>query len=229
MVRVEGWEEVKVGYTGQEEKENDGEKMDTKDRVINRRSKEALVSSCKDCPDRERVNLTHKADNIITALNTLVSKVLKGKVLVSSNMTDFQGRGGGLVLLWKSKNLVWVDSFSRFHIDAVVNGRTLAAWRFTGFYREPNMNEREDSRSMLHMLQAKPHRPWCCMGEFNEPFHTDEKRGGRTALTIRCKHFGMCWIFVVLWILALQDRNLFGMAEDIITRCGRDLIEGWQL
>ena len=64
--------------------------MDTEDRVINRRSEEAPVSNCKDCPDRERVDLTHKADNIITALNTLVSEVLKGKAIVTSNMTNFQ-------------------------------------------------------------------------------------------------------------------------------------------
>ena len=35
-----------------------------------------------------------------------------------------QGRGGGLALLWKSDVAVWVDSFSKYHIDAVVNGRT---------------------------------------------------------------------------------------------------------
>ena len=64
--------------------------MDTEDRVINRRSEEALVSSYKDCLGRERVDLTHKVDNIVTALNTLVSKVLKGKVIVTSNMADFQ-------------------------------------------------------------------------------------------------------------------------------------------
>ena len=63
--------------------------MDTEDRVINRRLEEALVSSCKDCLGRERVDLTHKVDNIVTALNTLVSKVLKGKVIVTSNMADF--------------------------------------------------------------------------------------------------------------------------------------------
>ena len=90
-----------------------------------------------------------------------------------------QGRGGGLSLLWKSDNSVWVDNFSRFHIDAVVNGGTLAAWCFIGFYGEPNTNEREDSWSMLCMLQAKPHLPWCCMSDFNELLHTDEKNGGR--------------------------------------------------
>ena len=32
------------------------------------------------------------------------------------------GKGGGLALLWKLEVAVWVDSFSKFHIDAIVNG-----------------------------------------------------------------------------------------------------------
>ena len=35
--------------------------------------------------------------------------------------SDDQG-GGGLALLWKNNVTVWVDSFSKYHIDAIVNG-----------------------------------------------------------------------------------------------------------
>ena len=90
-----------------------------------------------------------------------------------------QGRGRGLALLWKSEVTVWVDSFSKFHIDAVVNGMTAEAWRLTGFYGEPNTNYREEAWSMLRMLRSKPHLPWCCIGDFNEILRTEEKRGGR--------------------------------------------------
>ena len=45
-----------------------------------------------------------------------------------------QDRGGGLALLWQKGVLVWVDSFSKFHIDALINGGTNEVWRFTSFY-----------------------------------------------------------------------------------------------
>nr|POE73429.1 hypothetical protein CFP56_08732 [Quercus suber] len=32
------------------------------------------------------------------------------------------GRGGGLAMLWKFEIVVWVDSFSNYHIDVIVNG-----------------------------------------------------------------------------------------------------------
>nr|POE97887.1 mitochondrial import inner membrane translocase subunit tim50 [Quercus suber] len=47
--------------------------MDTEDRVINRRLKEAPVSSCNDCLDRKRVDLTHKD---LSKLNRNPAKIL---------------------------------------------------------------------------------------------------------------------------------------------------------
>ena len=35
-----------------------------------------------------------------------------------------QDRGGRLALFWQQGVQVWVDSFSRFHIDAMVGGGT---------------------------------------------------------------------------------------------------------
>ena len=32
------------------------------------------------------------------------------------------GRGNGLALLWKASENVWVDSFSKYHIDVIVHG-----------------------------------------------------------------------------------------------------------
>lgn len=60
-----------------------------------------------------------------------------------------------------------------------MNGGTKEAWRFTGFYGEPDANHREEAWSMLCLLQTKPHLLWCCKGDFNELLHTEEKGGGR--------------------------------------------------
>ena len=35
-----------------------------------------------------------------------------------------QHRGGGLALPWQKRVSAWVDSFSKFHIDALINGGT---------------------------------------------------------------------------------------------------------
>lgn len=54
------------------------------------------------------------------------------------------GRGGGLALLWKAEDVVWVDSFSNYHIDAIMQGGLENAWRLTGFYGEPKTRRRTD-------------------------------------------------------------------------------------
>ena len=105
---------------------------------------------------------------------------IKHKVKYTSLFTvPSCGRGGGLALLWKVEGAVWVDSFSKNHIDAVVNGGTVDAWRFIGFYGEPKISNRKEAWSMLHLLKSKPHLPWCCMVDFNELLQMEEKRGGR--------------------------------------------------
>ena len=88
------------------------------------------------------------------------------------------GRGGGLALLWKLEMAVWVDSFSKFHIDAIVNSGSKEAWRLTGFYGEPDRDRREEGWNMLRMLRSRSELPWCCFGDFNELLKVGDKRGG---------------------------------------------------
>ena len=35
-----------------------------------------------------------------------------------------KARGDRLTLMWKNSSIVWVDSFSSYHIDAIINGGT---------------------------------------------------------------------------------------------------------
>lgn len=89
-----------------------------------------------------------------------------------------ESRGGGLAMLWRGRNNVWVDSFSSYHIDVIVNGGSENAWRLTGFYGEPDTSIRNEGWNMLRMLSSKPKLLWCCFGDFNGLLQLQEKRGG---------------------------------------------------
>ena len=88
------------------------------------------------------------------------------------------GRGGRLALLWKEEDVVWVDSFSQYHIDAIVHGGSKNTWCLTAFYGEPDISRRTEGWHMLCMLNSKPKLPWCCFGDFNELLEAKEKSGG---------------------------------------------------
>ncbi|KAL0013375.1 hypothetical protein SO802_000444 [Lithocarpus litseifolius] len=88
------------------------------------------------------------------------------------------GWGGGLALLWKEEDMVWVDSFSNYNIDAIVHRGSERAWWLTRFYGEPETSRRSDGWNMLRMLSTKPKLPWCCFGDFNELLEVADKKGG---------------------------------------------------
>ena len=89
-----------------------------------------------------------------------------------------EAKGGGLALMWENNSDVWVDSFSSYHIDAIIKGGTEDAWRLTGFYGEPETSFRNEGWNMLHMLGSKPKLSWCCFGDFNELLQVEDKQGG---------------------------------------------------
>ena len=88
-------------------------------------------------------------------------------------------RGGGLALLWKSDIEVEVVSSSVNHIDVTINKNSEAAWRFTGFYGEPETHMRHESWDLLKNLHRQSSMPWLCAGDFNEITKQSEKVGGR--------------------------------------------------
>ena len=55
-------------------------------------------------------------------------------------------------MLWRGEDAVWVDSFSNYHIDTIMHGRTENAWRLTRFYGEPETSRRSEGWDMLCML-----------------------------------------------------------------------------
>ena len=86
-------------------------------------------------------------------------------------------RGGGLALLWKETFAIKVLTSSDNHIDGVVDHGLDDAWRFTGFYGEPETASREHSWNLLRDLSHRHSLPWICLGDFNEIVRLEEKQG----------------------------------------------------
>ena len=89
-----------------------------------------------------------------------------------------EARGGGLVLFWRDTMAITVEGFDKYHIDVIINKNTDLAWRFTGFYGEPETQRRHESWNLLRRLHRKFQIPWLCAGDFNELLRSDEKMGG---------------------------------------------------
>ena len=72
------------------------------------------------------------------------------------------------MLFWKDDFDPKIETFSKNHIDTMINKNTEDEWRFIGFYGEPNTQKRHELWTRLHSLKAKGTGPWICVGDFNE-------------------------------------------------------------
>lgn len=70
------------------------------------------------------------------------------------------GRGGGLALHWRGGVQVWVDSFSKYHIDSIIDRNSENAWWLIGFYGELDTNHGTEGQITLYVLNSKPKLPW---------------------------------------------------------------------
>ena len=86
--------------------------------------------------------------------------------------------GGGLALYWKNSIDVHVDSFSKYHIDYIIDKGGDEAWRFTCFYGEPVTHKRVEAWNKLRLLNSKHNLPWLCARDFNEITRSSKKLGG---------------------------------------------------
>ena len=94
--------------------------------------------------------VTTKDPKLVFLMETKVDKPILERVGRRIQFTNlfFVPRinsGGGLALYWKSELVVDVQSFSNRHIDAFINHGADDAWRFTGFYGDPETASRDNS------------------------------------------------------------------------------------
>ncbi|KAK3221099.1 hypothetical protein Dsin_015069 [Dipteronia sinensis] len=92
---------------------------------------------------------------------------------------DKIGRSGGLGMFWSDRVDVELLSYSRFHIDVKVVSHMSKIWRLTGFYGDPDPEQKHHTWTLLHRLQGFSDLPWLCFGDFNEILEDAKKEGGR--------------------------------------------------
>ena len=79
--------------------------------------------------------------------------------------------------MWKDDFMLDVLTSSNNHIDGVMDQGMDDAWRFIGFYGDPETTSRENSWNLLRDLSQRLALPWVCVGDFNEILRLEEKQG----------------------------------------------------
>ncbi|KAK5775716.1 hypothetical protein PVK06_043649 [Gossypium arboreum] len=114
------------------------------------------------------------------------------------------GSKGGLFFSWKGNSLIWLKSFSYFHINVEVHDNECGdVWRLMLFYGNPDERNRGGSWELLRQLGHDQMIPWVVMGDFNETTNSFEKK-------------------VVVLDQNGADEHLFGLVEKKITMSMND-------
>lgn len=93
-------------------------------------------------------------------------------------VVDYVRRSGALMLLWQDKWDVSILSSSRGHTDAWVVSVNRLEGRFTGFYGNPTVSNRQFSWDLWGRLNGMKYGPWVMGGNFNEMLSLSEKLVG---------------------------------------------------
>ncbi|KAK2640566.1 hypothetical protein Ddye_028361 [Dipteronia dyeriana] len=129
-----------------------------------------------------RLKQTYKPDLIFlieTKSDHYRMEIIKVKLgfpnkLVVNNI----GRSRGLCLMWSNLADVSPISYSQFHIDVQIVSHRNVCWRWTSFYGNPDVNERQHRWTLLRGLSRMSNLPWVCAGDFTEILNENEKVGG---------------------------------------------------
>ncbi|XP_074323131.1 uncharacterized protein LOC141660071 [Apium graveolens] len=88
-----------------------------------------------------------------------------------------QEKSGGIAMFWQDAEKVTLLSFSKNHIDILINMGDNKEWRLIGIYGEPSRTQRFKTWELLRNLSRDANLPWCLIGDFNNVTSQDDKRG----------------------------------------------------
>ena len=89
-----------------------------------------------------------------------MSNIKNSLGLTQGLVVPSEGKSDGLALLWKLEVKVDTQTFSRWHIDAIINsGDSIRKWHLTGFYGNPDTQGRLESWACLHQLAKTNNLP----------------------------------------------------------------------
>ncbi|GAV89001.1 LOW QUALITY PROTEIN: hypothetical protein CFOL_v3_32422, partial [Cephalotus follicularis] len=136
---------------------------------------------------------------------------------------------GGLAMLWNESLEAIVATYSSNNIDMYI-GRmdTKELWRFIRVYGHPETHKRMETWNLIRLLHERFHKPWICMGNFNEVLRASEKRGGCQSRLSRFEaiwthHPGCREVIKQAWSMGtLTDGSMNNLFENI-RACRRTL------
>ncbi|XP_074352892.1 uncharacterized protein LOC141692048 [Apium graveolens] len=102
------------------------------------------------------------------------------------------GRSGGISLLWRNKQEITIKSFSKNHIDTVVEPQGGIKYRLTGMYGEPDHNIRIETWDLIRNLISTVFMPWVIIGDLNNIVRQTDKNGGRPYPSWLVEGFNNC-------------------------------------
>lgn len=138
---------------------------------------------------------------ILFLIETMVTSVVMENIRVRLGFTscftvDALGRSGGLSLLWHDRFDLDIKSYSRYHIDVVLNQPYhCGVWRLTWVYGEPQVHLRPRFWNFMKSLQSSysPPLPWLCIGDWNEILHLSETQGAARVKLSPIRRFERWW------------------------------------
>lgn len=94
---------------------------------------------------------------------------------------DYQGRSGGLALLWTTEVQVTIKNYSSNHIRTTIRGNfpTHSCWDITRMYLFLKANNKHRTWERIRSIHQQSKNKWLVGGDFNEVMFQDEKWGGK--------------------------------------------------